>query len=399
MALQSTPTFQVAFRWLEGFYEALNAGDVVAFTERDDSAFPGLSQVSSVGGARLSQLSFANGETPEDQGSADIDEDVVDNGVEVDIAVDVSSDMKAEELVTVRILPNRAAVPGEQQNSKVHEFPEQVANAQPVCVEREQAANAEPVCVKREEVASAEPECVEREQVASAEVEGDAVPPNATKKTPKTTKTAPKTTKTELKTPQPVSWEFAKRPILHGMIKEQRKREKSKAERITALTLAARYRQGKMSKLVQLQDVAALLDGPYSFFHSKPMVDALALPFVDVQGALTVRPFNVGQAVPVIRQIPQLEQIEEGIKGIEAKQDVDLLAHWPDYGCATYDQLVVMARVVKARNEFTLVMKTLKWLDSVEFRVNDIREPFKETSNLTKASAHIFHRTCTKHSP
>ncbi|KAE8958502.1 hypothetical protein PR001_g31033 [Phytophthora rubi] len=379
MALQSTPTFQVAFRWLEDFYEALNAGDVVAFTEHDDSAFPGLSQVSSVGGARLSQLSFANGEIPEDQGSTDIDVDAVDNGVEVDIAVDVSSDMKAEEVVTARILPNRAAVPGEQQNSKVHEFPEQAANAQPVCVERE-------------EVASAEPECVEREQVASAEVEGDAVPPNATKKTPKTTKT-------ELKTPQPVSWEFAKRPILHGMSKEQRKRVKSKAERITALTLAAQYRQGKMSKLIQLQDVAALLDGPYSFFHSKPMVDALALPFVDVQGALTVRRFNVGQAVPVIRQIPQLEQIEEGIKGIAAKQDVDLLAHWPDYGCATYDQLVVMARVVKERNEFTLVMKTLKWLDSVEFRVNNIREPFKDTSTLTKVSAHIFHRTCTKHSP
>ncbi|KAE8962091.1 hypothetical protein PR002_g29705 [Phytophthora rubi] len=88
MALQSTPTFQVAFRWLEDFYEALNAGDVVAFTEHDDSAFPGLSQVSSVGGARLSQLSFANGEIPEDQGSTDIDVDAVDNGVEVDIAVD-----------------------------------------------------------------------------------------------------------------------------------------------------------------------------------------------------------------------------------------------------------------------------------------------------------------------
>ncbi|KAE9079555.1 hypothetical protein PF010_g22715 [Phytophthora fragariae] len=224
MALQSTPTFQVAFRWLEDFYEALNAGDVVAFTEHDDSAFPaGLSQVSSVGGARLSQLSFANGEIPEDQGSADIDVDAVDNGVEVDIAVDVSSDMQAEEVVTARMLPNRAAVPGKQQNSKVHEFPEQAANAQPVCVERE-------------EVASAEPACVEREQFASAEVEGDAVPPNATKKTPKTTKPAPKTTKTELKTPQPVSREFAKRPILHGMSKEQRKRVKSKAERITALT-------------------------------------------------------------------------------------------------------------------------------------------------------------------
>ncbi|KAE8966139.1 hypothetical protein PF011_g28046 [Phytophthora fragariae] len=113
MALQSTPTFQVAFRWLEDFYEALNAGDVVTFTERDDSAFPGLSHVSSVGGARLSQLSFANRETPEGQSSADIDADIVDNGVEVDIAVDISSDVKAEEVVTVQILPNRAAVPGE----------------------------------------------------------------------------------------------------------------------------------------------------------------------------------------------------------------------------------------------------------------------------------------------
>ncbi|KAE9164090.1 hypothetical protein PF005_g30174 [Phytophthora fragariae] len=137
MALQSTPTFQVAFRWLEGFYEALNAGDVVAFTERDDSAFPGLSQVSSVGGARLSQLSFANGETPEDQGSADIDEDVVDNGVEVDIAVDVSSDMKAEQF---------------QVNKKIQRFMSFLSKSQMhnPCVSNENKPQMQNPCVSNE---------------------------------------------------------------------------------------------------------------------------------------------------------------------------------------------------------------------------------------------------------
>ncbi|GMF43370.1 unnamed protein product [Phytophthora fragariaefolia] len=58
MTLQSTPTFRVALKWLQDFYEALHSGDVAEFAERESVVFPGLSQVSSVEGARLSQLSL-----------------------------------------------------------------------------------------------------------------------------------------------------------------------------------------------------------------------------------------------------------------------------------------------------------------------------------------------------
>ncbi|OWY97561.1 hypothetical protein PHMEG_00031880, partial [Phytophthora megakarya] len=58
MALQTTPTFKIALKWLEDFYNALSFGEVVDFADREASSFPGLSQVSSVGGASLSQLSF-----------------------------------------------------------------------------------------------------------------------------------------------------------------------------------------------------------------------------------------------------------------------------------------------------------------------------------------------------
>ncbi|KAG3114341.1 hypothetical protein PI125_g6504 [Phytophthora idaei] len=58
IALQPTPTYRVALPWLQDFYEARNAGTVVDFTQREDTLFPGLSQVSSVGAARLSQMSL-----------------------------------------------------------------------------------------------------------------------------------------------------------------------------------------------------------------------------------------------------------------------------------------------------------------------------------------------------
>ncbi|KAG6954652.1 hypothetical protein JG688_00012253 [Phytophthora aleatoria] len=58
IALQSTPTYRVALQWLQDFYEARNAGTVVGFTQREDTLFPRLSQVSSVGAARLSQMSL-----------------------------------------------------------------------------------------------------------------------------------------------------------------------------------------------------------------------------------------------------------------------------------------------------------------------------------------------------
>lgn len=74
----------------------------------------------------------------------------------------------------------------------------------------------------------------------------------------------------------------------------------------------------------------------------------------------------------------------EGINTIKLKQNVDLLAYWSDYGCATFDQLDAMANIIEARNHFKLVMRTLKWLEDVEWRVNDLRDPVKDTCNVTK---------------
>ncbi|ETP15612.1 hypothetical protein F441_09646 [Phytophthora nicotianae CJ01A1] len=52
LALQSTPTFRVALTWLENFFEALNAGEVVDFSERGNPVFLRLSSTSSGGVVR-----------------------------------------------------------------------------------------------------------------------------------------------------------------------------------------------------------------------------------------------------------------------------------------------------------------------------------------------------------
>lgn len=88
------------------------------------------------------------------------------------------------------------------------------------------------------------------------------------------------------------------------MTKVQRKEAKGKKERKQARNLATKYRQGKIYKMVKFDDVAVLLDGPYSMFHTKAMVDALILLTVELRGSVSVRPFNVGQDVPVVKQIP-----------------------------------------------------------------------------------------------
>ncbi|KAG6608891.1 uncharacterized protein IUM83_12770 [Phytophthora cinnamomi] len=79
------------------------------------------------------------------------------------------------------------------------------------------------------------------------------------------------------------------------------------------------------------------------------------------------------------------DKVEEGIEAIKGAGNIDLVAHWPDYGCATFDQLDAMASIHEARNNFKLVMRTLKWLASVEWRVSDLREPFQDTSTITKS--------------
>ncbi|KAE9269796.1 hypothetical protein PF008_g30767 [Phytophthora fragariae] len=76
LALQTTPTFSVAYKWLEDFYEALNNGQVVDFSLSNTASFPGLSQVASVGAATLSQTSFADPATQLDTSTQASDDEV-----------------------------------------------------------------------------------------------------------------------------------------------------------------------------------------------------------------------------------------------------------------------------------------------------------------------------------
>ncbi|KAG1708143.1 hypothetical protein DVH05_024826 [Phytophthora capsici] len=169
------------------------------------------------------------------------------------------------------------------------------------------------------------------------------------------------------------------------MTKAQRKRAKAKEEAAKARELAAIYRKGKTPRFVTFDEVAALLDGPYSFYYSKAMVDALVIPNVEVNGTLSVKPYAVGQDIPsIVSKIPQLPAVKEAVEAIKSKDNRDLLAYWPDYGLATLDQLGAMATLIEVRGRFILVMKTHKWIDETEWRIADVREPFDDMSHVTK---------------
>ncbi|KAG1687110.1 hypothetical protein DVH05_005388 [Phytophthora capsici] len=136
---------------------------------------------------------------------------------------------------------------------------------------------------------------------------------------------------------------------------------------------------------MKLADIT-ILSGPYSRYTAKSLVDNLNLPPVEVHGAFDIRRFNVGQAVPVIRAIPQLEKINGAIDTMAAKDKTDELARWDDYGFATYGQVKLMADVVEAKNNFALVEATMAWVDTVDFHVASIVHPFKDTEDITKAT-------------
>ncbi|KAL4168669.1 hypothetical protein KRP22_012067 [Phytophthora ramorum] len=114
------------------------------------------------------------------------------------------------------------------------------------------------------------------------------------------------------------------------------------------------------------------------------MVDTLNLDDVEVQGSLSVRPYNVGQQVPKITRILQLDKIQEAITAIKATDNLNLLANWSDYGSATFDQLEAMASVLEARNRFQLVQFTLDWISGVEWQIKDVVPPFTDACDYTK---------------
>ncbi|KAG2975649.1 hypothetical protein PC120_g25811 [Phytophthora cactorum] len=153
---------------------------------------------------------------------------------------------------------------------------------------------------------------------------------------PNETKNAPKTQKNQSDSKKKsgvVTWKLADRPLVNRMTKTQRKRAKSKESHILARALAAKYREGTIEKMA-IDQVVALLDGSYSMFHTKYMVDALVLPTVEVRGKLSVRSYAVGQDIPVGKSIPQMNKVMEAIETIKIIDDIDLFAYWPDYGYA-----------------------------------------------------------------
>ncbi|GMF54033.1 unnamed protein product [Phytophthora fragariaefolia] len=119
------------------------------------------------------------------------------------------------------------------------------------------------------------------------------------------------------------------------------------------------------------------------------MLHALVMPTAEVSSIVSVRPYSVGQDVPTIKKMLVRDKLEEGIQAIKMSEDIDLLAYWPDYGYATFDQLDAMASIHEARNNFDLVKRTLAWLESVEWRVADIREPFQDTSGIPKYKGYV----------
>ncbi|KAI9982921.1 hypothetical protein PInf_006725 [Phytophthora infestans] len=102
---------------------------------------------------------------------------------------------------------------------------------------------------------------------------------------------------------------------------------------------------------------------------------------------LSVRSHAVDEDIPVVKSIPQMNKIMKAIEAIKIRDDNDLLAYWPDNGFAMFDQLDGMASVIEARNHFTLVMRTMRWIDDVEWRVSDIRKPFSYARSVTKVLA------------
>ncbi|KAE8902586.1 hypothetical protein PF003_g13368 [Phytophthora fragariae] len=177
---------------------------------------------------------------------------------------------------------------------------------------------------------------------------------------------------------------FSQPPRVRGLSKREKRRIAGDKELREARKLAVKIRDGKKTRKVRLDDVAALLEGAYSMDVAKSMVDALDLEDVEVQGSLSVRPFNVGQRVPKITKILQLDKIHEAITAIKAKGNLNLLANWSDFGYATLDLLEAMARVLEARNRFRLVQFTLDWIDGVEWHIKDVVHPFTDVCDYTK---------------
>ncbi|EEY67438.1 uncharacterized protein PITG_04476 [Phytophthora infestans T30-4] len=81
-----------------------------------------------------------------------------------------------------------------------------------------------------------------------------------------------------------------------------------------------------------------------------------------------------------------LDRIHEAIQSIKATDNLNLLAHWSNYGCAKFGQLEALANVQEARNRFQLVQVTLDWIEGVEWQIKDVASPFIDSCDITKVT-------------
>ncbi|KAG6948954.1 hypothetical protein JG688_00014852 [Phytophthora aleatoria] len=262
---------------VRGFHVALNSGEAVEFTERQGPSFTALPEVASLSGARLSQMTFGNVSSSNTKSENNTKEDR-----------SPTQDKSTEGGVTTQVAKTK-------EGRLCTNTPETVAGAVLACEKSAQDSQ------KNTEFA---PKSIKPVQVSKERA-------------------------------QTVTWSFAERSVISGMTKAQRKRAQAKKDREAALKLAEKYSRGKDSKLVSFADVTAVLDSPYSMFHTKPMVNTLLLPTVEVKRPLSGKPFSFGKDIPVIKTIAQLTKVQEAIDSMKAANNTEALAYRPDFGCAT----------------------------------------------------------------
>ncbi|KAF4033067.1 hypothetical protein GN244_ATG14950 [Phytophthora infestans] len=184
---------------------------------------------------------------------------------------------------------------------------------------------------------------------------------------------------------------FASPPRVSGPSKREKLRLAGRKELTAARELVMKLKGDWMMPLF-------LLEQAYSLDLAKAVIDALDLLDVEVQGSLTVRPFNVGQQVPQICATPQLNKLYEAIQSIKATDNLNLLAHWNDFGFATFGQLEALANVQEARNRFQLVQLTLDWIEGVEWQIEDVVSPFTDCCDITKLlSSYLEYQNAIRH--
>ncbi|GMF25733.1 unnamed protein product [Phytophthora lilii] len=142
---------------------------------------------------------------------------------------------------------------------------------------------------------------------------------------------------------------FGSPPKRRGLSRRAEKAEALRNEMKEAKHIVAAIQEKKKARVVRLSHMDTLR-GPYTMRSAKPLVDQLDLPPFEIDCALIVRMFNVGQKVPVIKPIPQAACIRHAIKAIEATNNLDLLARWEGYDCATYDRLKLVKCVTHDKN-------------------------------------------------